>query len=732
MKRLLSLIVIATSLVLLAACGGGSDAPPETSQPATAGDAAATSSDGEGSDSGEGAASDDSASTPDATQDDATQDDAMQDDSTPVEPAATAEPEAAPVEPTEAEAVATDDAAEFAPVSFQDDFGTSIAPIFANKCASCHNAGGPGEAHWRLQTAADLVDSHQWVSGVVNTQYMPPWPASDLSPAFHDDRSLRPDEIAAIVEWSTAGAPLDVDGATPISAPEGVESLDADVEIGPHEPFQGSPAVVDDYRCLIYDLELTEPAWMQGFEFVPDKTQIVHHAIGYLAPASAMDQALELSAQDDLGGWQCYGSSGLNDGDDLFLGWAPGQLPTEFPEGSGLLAQPGDFVVLQIHYHFDTADAPEDASTLKIDWAEGDGLDPIEFDEFLAPAEIPCSSDETGPLCDRETALVAAYEKYGVPGVLADNINRFCGVTPADFADMTDGIATSSCELPIRNAGVIVSVFGHQHEVGKSIRMTLNPGRSDELVLFDIPDWSFDWQYNYYPVEDILVSPGDTVLLECSWDRDRRDPALEPAYILWADGTNDEMCFATISTRVMGGGSAGDDAGASDDPFDAAALRLDLPDELVSCMAAAGIEVDRPPTRDELDEFVDQLFMCEDAATVGQILADQLAANFGEIIAPQGGDCLAQGLADKDAARSLLTFTLVDSTVEERTPLAELVGSCIGLSDALAAFGFPMPESAVACIDEAGRPVLVQTIIDGELPEEQTLFRTIGPCLTGD
>ena len=41
----------------------------------------------------------------------------------------------------------------------------------------------------------------------------------------------------------------------------------------------------------------------------------------------------------------------------------------------------------------------------------------------------------------------------------------------------------------------------------------------------------------------------DVVLLECGWDRSRRDPSLEPAYILWADGTNDEMCFATITVR---------------------------------------------------------------------------------------------------------------------------------------------------------------------------------------
>jgi hypothetical protein len=99
--------------------------------------------------------------------------------------------------------------------------------------------------------------------------------------------------------------------------------------------------------------------------------------------------------------------------------------------------------------------------------------------------------------------------------------------------------------------GEIISVLGHEHEIGDWFKMTLNPGRPDEQVLLDIPDWDFDWQYNYRPVDKIVIDADDVVLIECGWDRNRRDPDLEPAYILWADGTNDEMCFATISTRPV-------------------------------------------------------------------------------------------------------------------------------------------------------------------------------------
>ena len=300
---------------------------------------------------------------------------------------------------------------------------------------------------------------------------------------------------------------------------------------------------------------------------------------------------------------------------------------------------------------------------------------------------------------------------------------------------MAGGIASSSCTIPIREFGEIVSVFGHQHEIGKAIRMTLNPGRDDALILLDIPDWDFDWQYNYYPVESILVRPGDTMLIECVWDRSRRAADLEPAYVLWADGTNDEMCFATISTRgvtgqlaVARGGISGAGSGKEVAGGD---VHFELPPEIEACLQGAGVSVAQAPLRDEIDGLVDVLFRCAEPAAIGQAMTGVIADNFGGLVGEDGLACLADGLSTPDAVRSLLTFTMGDASDAERLPVAELVGDCVSLSDALAEFGFPLPESSRSCIDEVGRPLLVQATIDGELPEEQVLFAAINPCLAG-
>ena len=427
-------------------------------------------------------------------------------------------------------------------------FAGQILPIFEDHCARCHTGEGPGTPHLRMDTVGDLVANADIIQAAVRDEVMPPWPASDASVDFRDNWNLTDRERSAIISWASFEPSADVAEDTPVVSSAGVRRLEADVTIEPAGGYDGVAFQPDEYRCFIYDPEFTEETWLTGYEFVPDQTAVVHHAIGYLIPAELHDDARRRdAAHPEQGGWPCFGSSGLGE-DEIFLGWAPGQGPTELPEGSGMHFGPGDFMVIQVHYHFEV-DAPEDRSTIDLVIGEEDDLDPVDIVEFLAPAEIPCFDDESGPLCDRDNAMADALAKYGPEGVQADWLLGLCRQDLDEIAVLRDGIASASCDLPARARGTIVSVLGHEHELGASFRMTLNPETEAERVLLDIPRWDFDWQLNYYPVEDIELEPGDIVRIECSWDRNLRDPSLEPAWVLWADGTNDEMCFSTILVR---------------------------------------------------------------------------------------------------------------------------------------------------------------------------------------
>ena len=444
-----------------------------------------------------------------------------------------------------------------------------------------------------------------------------------------------------------------------------------------------------------------------GFEFVPDQTEVVHHAIGYLVPGSRRDAAAEIdAAQADNGGWKCFGSSGLG-ADEIFLGWAPGQGPTEMPAGSGMLVPAGDFIVVQVHYHFDQ-DAPEDFSSLRLDIGGPDEteLDHVDIVEFVAPAEIPCSSDETGPLCDRDTAYAAAVEKYGPGGVQADRFLGICGQSAEDFADMTNGIATSSCDLPARVTGDIISVLGHEHELGTSFRMTLNPDTADEVVLLDIAQWDFDWQFNYALADPISISPNDMVRIECSWDRSLRPDHLEPAYVLWADGTNDEMCFATMMVRLGAAGDGGDeptDEGTGSDPLQAFEEDAFDPATWECIDASLG----------DGGAVVDALYECAQADAIGGAAAAAAVAESGLPLDAVAQKCVADGYGgDRAAVESLLAATAGDASDAVFADAVAPFGACVLAGTFLTGL---VPEvvlgpESIACLDDGGTEVVVSIV----------------------
>ena len=150
-------------------------------------------------------------------------------------------------------------------------------------------------------------------------------------------------------------------------------------------------------------------------------------------------------------------------------------------------------------------------------------------------------------MCDRDAAVERIAEEFGFQStLLPEVINRRCGVTPEDFAHFTDGVASSSCDLPAP-VGQVISMTPHMHELGSTYRLTLNPDTPEEQVLIDIDQWDFDWQLGYYPEEALTFDDDDVLRLECGWDRSLWPAGLESRYIVWADGTQDEMCFTGLA-----------------------------------------------------------------------------------------------------------------------------------------------------------------------------------------
>lgn len=450
------------------------------------------------------------------------------------------------------------------PVALEPVFSRDVLPTIQASCVACHAAGQAGSDDLVLATAGDVRENIETIRLYTSSRVMPPWPASHQSLPFVGDYSLSQEQIEAIAAWDDDGAELDVDSATPLVSSR-IPSILEDPEIvmtSAGGAFTGSTEQPDDYRCLIFEPGNTEREWIRGTQFLPDQTEIVHHGIITLASTELRDQAAWLDDSQPGPGWTCYGGTGLrtNEGGRVLGlgGWAPGAQAARQPDGFAIALDPGDFVVVQIHYHYDDA-APADLSSFALDLASdeeiaevGGSFEQLRADRYLGPAEIPCYEGDTDPLCDRSVAVERVRSLFGdIIGGLPDYFLWNCGAKVEDFAHMTNGSATSTCDLPVTNPGRIMTVSGHMHELGQSIRLTLNPDTPEERILLDIPDWDFEWQLGYRPVEDIVIDAGDIIRVDCAWNRERA-PYDAVGYIVWSDGTGDEMCFSTVTTAPVG------------------------------------------------------------------------------------------------------------------------------------------------------------------------------------
>ena len=91
-----------------------------------------------------------------------------------------------------------------APVTFTKD----IAPIFQEKCDECHRKDSM--APMSLVTYQEVRPWARSIKERVATRQMPPWHLDKTVgiQEFQNDRSLSDEQIATIVRWVDAGAPM--------------------------------------------------------------------------------------------------------------------------------------------------------------------------------------------------------------------------------------------------------------------------------------------------------------------------------------------------------------------------------------------------------------------------------------------------------------------------------------------------------------------------------------------
>lgn len=388
------------------------------------------------------------------------------------------------VRPVSEEIAAWLDKNDPAPEVGQVNYAEHVAPIIQNKCQSCHRPGQVGG--FSLTTYDQARKNAAMISEVVAERRMPPWHADPRHGQFANNRSLSGKERATLMAWAKQGTPLGDPTKVPaakkftegwtIGTPDLVFELPESNVV----PAQGTVP----YYHLSVPTNFKEDVWVQAAEARPEDAGVVHHIIVFAVPPGANRGRT------------------IGEGRGHLCGYAPGDMPSVYPEGTAKRIPAGSTLVFQMHY---TPNGKQTKDRSKVG---------------LILAKKPP---------EREALTVGIAN----PGFLI----------PAG----ADNYPVHS-EQKFRNHVRLLAFMPHMHLRGKSFKYTLEvPGQKPELLL-SVPAYDFGWQSYYTLAQPRFLEPGTMIKCDATFDNSTNNPANpDPkAQVRWGEQTWEEMMIGYV------------------------------------------------------------------------------------------------------------------------------------------------------------------------------------------
>jgi copper type II ascorbate-dependent monooxygenase-like protein len=443
---------------------------------------------------------------------------------------------------------------------------SNVAPIFAEKCAGCHTPGGI--APFSLLSAKSAKAHANGILVMTKLGRMPPWMPGHDSPQYLGEsrRILTRAEKQLLARWVDGGARIGAGGSVkPVGATSTAPGTT--MTLRPAQSYMPKAAVggLDDYHCFLLEPHLTQDEYVTSAVIKPQRPTIVHHVILFEAAGENATDARRLNDASGGKGWTCFGGPGLSethpsassaDVDRLgvppwIAAWVPGHANNDLPQGTGVLVHAGAAIVMQVHYNL-IHPARRDRSRAVIRFAPAatTKLTPLNTILVPAPVELPCPRNVHTTLCSRDVAVQQEIKKYGYDAALIPSgLLYICGKSLADYPQAPASVKSlgTSCDRRVTRPLRIYGVAGHMHTRGVDIRVELN-GKT----LLHIPRWNFHWQDAYYLAKPVDANVGDVIHVSCTFDNSAiKQPLvngrlLKPRYVLWGEGTTDEMCLGLL------------------------------------------------------------------------------------------------------------------------------------------------------------------------------------------
>src|SRR5579872_4786440 len=393
-------------------------------------------------------------------------------------------------------------------------FTKDIAPIFQDKCEACHRKDSM--APMSLVTYNEVRPWAKSIKERVATHQMPPWHLDKTVgiQQFQNDRSLSDEQIAKVVRWVDAGAPMGNPKDMPAAKqwPDENEWQLAKTYGQPDFVVQSDPYTMpavsqDQWWKPTTALPITEPRWVRAVEMRPGTLagrRITHHAIAYLLQQEPKSEA----AQND--------PFAALAGGGILMEWAVGKQYDVYRPNTGKLLMPGAKVWWDIHYH-----------------AVGDPVrDHVELAVYLYP------KGETPKYRTYLTMFNAASSKGG---------------SPLDIQPNT--VAETENFIPLKRAARLENFQPHMHLRGKAMLIeAILPDGSTETISY-VNNFNFNWMNNYIYAEDAApVFPKGTVIHVKAWHDNTTAKASNPdpnQWVGWGDRTVDEMAHAWVNVTYI-------------------------------------------------------------------------------------------------------------------------------------------------------------------------------------
>ncbi len=380
-------------------------------------------------------------------------------------------------------------------------FSRDVAPILQEHCQSCHR---PGEA--TPMSLMSFREARPWAAAIkeaVATKKMPPWFADPKYGHFANDRSLSARDISTLTGWADTGAqegnPKDL--PKPVSFVTGwnIGKPDREIEMPADFPIPAKGTI--DYQYVLIPGGFQTDTWVSSAEIRPGNRALVHHVIAFVRPPGSKWM------KDAQPGIPFVPKEGDENGpNDFLVGFAPGVVPEQFPDGRAKEIKAGSDIILQLHY---TANGHEGTDRTKVGFVFA-----------------------KGPVTERVVTLAATTNKFAIP--------------PGD--------PNYSVKASFEFGGDarVIDLLPHMHLRGKSFEYRAIYPTGETETLLNVPHYSFSWQLTYKPAKDIVVPKGTKIECIAHYDNsannpDNPDPTKTVKY---GDQSWEEMMFGFFDVVI--------------------------------------------------------------------------------------------------------------------------------------------------------------------------------------